>query len=74
MTETKGKYKVHKNWGGKRTAGEGKKLGAPAEIGEGGKRYQDYLDDETIAVLAEIDPNRSKAIRVLARKYKEQTL
>ena len=74
MTETKGKYKVHKNWGGTRIAGEGKKIGKPAEIGSNGKRYQDYLDDETIAILAQINNNRSEAIRVLARKYQEQTL
>lgn len=60
--------------GGKRIAGEGKKIGKPAEIGSNGKPYQIYLDDETIAILAEVKPNRSEAIRILARKYKEQTL
>ena len=66
MSEQKGKY----SWGGKRTAGKGKKLGKPADIGTNGKRYQDYLDDETIAILSKIHPNRSQAIRILAGKYK----
>jgi hypothetical protein len=79
MTEKKGKYKVQNNWGGKRIAGEGKKIGKPAEIGEGGSRSEVYLDKETRDVIAEmikrkVSKNRSDAIRLLARKYKEQTL
>ena len=57
--------------GGKRIAGEGKKIGRPAkDMGTNGKRYQDYLDDETIAVLKRIDKDRSRAIRILAKQFK----
>ena len=70
MSETKGKYIVKKKHGGKRIAGEGKKIGKPADIGTNGKRYQDYLDDETIAILKKINPNRSEAIRILAKQFK----
>lgn len=73
MTEIKGKYKVKKfKHGGPRTAGKGKKLGKPAKIGKGGKAYLDYLDQETIATLKMISPNRSEAIRTMSKLYKEQ--
>jgi len=56
--------------GGKRTAGAGKKIGKPAIIGSNGKKYLDYLDDETIQALKQISPNRSEAIRILASQIK----
>jgi hypothetical protein len=73
MTEAKRKYKTRKlnAWGGLRIAGEGKKLGRPAEvIGTNAKVYGDYLDDETIAALKRISPNRSEAIRIIAKKIR----
>jgi hypothetical protein len=72
MSETKGKIKGQ--WGGKRTAGEGKKIGKPADIGSNGKQYADYLDDETIEILKKVNPNRSEAIRILAKQFKENSL
>ncbi len=56
--------------GGKRTPGPGKRIGRPANIGTNGKRYIDYLDDETIEILKTINPNRSEAIRILAKLFK----
>lgn len=70
MSEAKAKYTVKSKHGGKRIPGEGKKIGKPADIGTNGKRYQDYLDDETIEALKKINPNRSEAIRLLAKKIK----
>ena len=72
MTEIKGKYTIkkskHPGWGGARIAGEGKHMGPPTIIGSNPHPYQDYLDDETIAALKLIHPNRSLAIRTLAKK------
>lgn len=60
--------------GGRRTAGEGKKIGAPFKL-EGAKRSQDILDKETINILeemikAKIAENRSDAIRKAVKSYK----
>jgi len=60
--------------GGKRTAGEGKKIGAPFKL-EGARRSQDILDEETISILEEmvktkIAKNRSEAIRIAVREFK----
>jgi hypothetical protein len=69
MSETK-KCTVKGQWGGKRTAGEGKKIGRPAEnIGTNPKNYLDYLDDETIEALKKVSKNRSEAIRTLAKQF-----
>lgn len=67
---TKERKKIKFTHGGKRTAGAGKKIGKPADIGTNGKRYQDYLDDETIEALMRIHSNRSQAIRILAKQTK----
>lgn len=70
--ETKGEYTVKGTHGGKRTASAGKKIGRPAEeIGSNPKNYLDYLDDETIAALRKINPNRSLAIRTLVKQFKK---
>jgi len=72
MTEIKAKYTVkhkHPGWGGTRIAGQGKRMGPPTDIGSNPRRYQDYLDDETIAALKLIHPNRSLAIRTLAKNF-----
>lgn len=50
--------------GGKRTPQPGR----PVQI-KGGKVYADYLDDETITILARIDKVRSKAIRIAVKAY-----
>lgn len=60
--------------GGRRTAREGKKIGAPFKL-EGAKRSQDILDKETIDILEEmvranIAENRSDAIRKAVKSYK----
>lgn len=69
--ETKGKYRVKGQHGGRRVAGTGKKIGRPADgIGSNPKVYADYLDDETIRALKQIDSNRSRAIRMLAKRMK----
>lgn len=70
--ETKGEYKTGR--GGRRTAGEGKKIGAPFKL-EGARRSQDILDDETIKILermvkAKIAENRSEAIRIAVKQFK----
>lgn len=69
--ETKAKYTVKNTHGGRRIAGEGKKIGRPAEdMGTNPKRFQDYLDEETIEVLKKINKDRSRAIRILAKQFK----
>ena len=57
----------HAGWGGARVAGEGKHMGPPTVIGSNPHTYQNYLDDETIEALKRIHPNRSLAIRMLAK-------
>jgi hypothetical protein len=53
--------------GGPRTAGAGKKMGRPTtHLGTDPIGLMFYVDAETIAVLQRIDPNRSKALRILA--------
>jgi hypothetical protein len=47
--------------------------GAPFVL-KGGKRYEVYLDDETIEILKKINPNRSEAIRILAKQFKKNSL
>lgn len=60
------------NHGGRRIAGEGKKIGKPTEdMGTNPQRYQDYLDDETIAKLKNIHKVRSIAIRIAVKQYKK---
>lgn len=69
MTEIKGTYKV--KHGGKRVAGPGKLIGRPTDmIGTKGKKYSDYLDDETIEALKSVHPVRSIAIRMLAKSLR----
>ena len=70
--DIKGEYKTGR--GGKRTAGEGKKVGAPFKL-EGARRSQDILDEETIAILERMvaqgkAENRSEAIRIAVKSYK----
>lgn len=59
----------HPGRGGKRTAGEGKKIGAPFKL-IGARRCQDILDEETITKLMMINPNRSEAIRIAVKQFK----
>ena len=70
MTEEQKEYKLERR-GGKRIPRKGKKLGAPRQL-IGAKRYQDFLDQETIQILKSISNTRSEAIRIAAKFYKEQ--
>jgi hypothetical protein len=70
--ETKGKYTTKR--GGRRTAGKGRKIGAPFTM-KGGQRCENYLDEKTIAVLGKmvekkIAKNRSDAIRIAVSEFK----
>jgi hypothetical protein len=74
--ETKGTYTVKGQHGGRRIAGEGKKIGRPAEeLGTNPTSYLNILDDETIEILeemvkAKIVKSRSEAIRRVVKSYK----
>ena len=67
QTGLPGRVHPQTGWGGARIAGNGKRMGPPTIIGSNPHAYQDYLNDETITALKRINPNRSLAIRILAK-------